>query len=70
LAYIDKLLSAISQPTPIPTPAPGIVIEPLSERELEVLILIAEGASNREISFQLMIAHPPSNGISAIFSIS
>jgi LuxR family maltose regulon positive regulatory protein len=58
LAYTDKLLSAFSQPTPIAIQETGAVIEPLSERELEVLRLIAEGASNREISIQLVIAHP------------
>jgi ATP/maltotriose-dependent transcriptional regulator MalT len=32
------------------------LIEPLSERELEILGLIARGASNREIANQLFIA--------------
>jgi ATP/maltotriose-dependent transcriptional regulator MalT len=32
------------------------LVEPLSERELEILGLIARGASNREIADQLFIA--------------
>jgi ATP/maltotriose-dependent transcriptional regulator MalT len=32
------------------------LVEPLSERELEILSLIARGASNKEIAGQLFIA--------------
>ena len=32
------------------------LVEPLSERELEILALIARGSSNREIADQLFIA--------------
>jgi LuxR family maltose regulon positive regulatory protein len=39
----------------LPASPPGL-IEPLSERELEVLALIAEGHSNREIGRRLFIA--------------
>ena len=35
---------------------PNSVIEPLSERELEILQLIAKGASNREIAGALFLA--------------
>ena len=35
---------------------PGGLIEPLSEREIEVLILLASGKTNREIANQLFIA--------------
>lgn len=34
----------------------GSVIEPLSERELEILRLIGQGASNREIAGALFLA--------------
>ena len=34
----------------------GALVEPLSERELEVLRLLTEGKSNREIGDQLFIA--------------
>jgi LuxR family maltose regulon positive regulatory protein len=58
LAYIKKLRSAFSQPVPTASEPSGIVVEPLSARELEVLHWMAEGASNQEISIQLFIAHP------------
>ncbi|MMZ67804.1 Response regulator protein VraR [compost metagenome] len=38
------------------------LIEPLSERELEVLRLIAQGLSNQEISERLFIALPTVKG--------
>lgn len=37
-------------------PKPESLLEPLSQRELEVLQLIAQGMSNREISEQLVVA--------------
>ena len=40
---------------PLAGPAPSL-IEPLSQRELEVLHLIAQGLSNREISERLFLA--------------
>ena len=60
-AYIGKLLDVLrterqntedkSKLASVPT-----LIEPLSQRELEVLKLIAEGLSNREISERLFVA--------------
>ena len=38
------------------TPASQSLIEPLSDRELEVLRLVAEGLSNREIGERLFLA--------------
>ncbi len=59
--YTDKLLAAFeaekqkSEDKPDLPPAQPL-IEPLSERELEVLQLIAQGLSNREISERLFLA--------------
>jgi LuxR family maltose regulon positive regulatory protein len=44
----------IKDKSPLPSTQP--LIEPLSQRELEVLQLIAQGLSNREISEQLFLA--------------
>jgi len=51
--YVDKLLSAFAQPAEIPQ---SNSIELLSQRELEVLRLIAQGLSNDEISQRLFLA--------------
>jgi LuxR family maltose regulon positive regulatory protein len=60
-AYIGKLLSAFdaeerrSQPRSDLSPAQPL-IEPLSQRELKILQLIAQGLSNREIGERLFLA--------------
>ncbi len=62
--YIARLLSAFdaeTQHSEAPTPRPGAMsaqplIEPLSQRELEILDLIAQGLSNHEISVRLFLA--------------
>jgi LuxR family maltose regulon positive regulatory protein len=59
-AYASRLLSALmdehqSHPTPERQPSESLV-EPLSERELEVLRLVAEGLSNGEIAGKLYIS--------------
>jgi LuxR family maltose regulon positive regulatory protein len=62
-SYVDKLLMAFPSVTPL-APASQIrnqqseinnLVEPLSERELEVLHLIADGLSNHEIADKLVI---------------
>lgn len=59
-AYVRKLLLAYDAGEPLSTdytaPDSQPLIEPLSERELEVLQFIADGLSNREISKQLYLA--------------
>ncbi|MFT5681203.1 MAG: DNA-binding NarL/FixJ family response regulator [Myxococcota bacterium] len=40
----------------MPSPPRGVLVEPLSPRELEVLALMADGLSNREIGTRLFIS--------------
>ncbi len=66
--YTDKLLAAFGieaqrrsdqtdpAPTQSPAPRPQSIIEPLTERELEILSLIAAGKKNQEIADQLIIS--------------
>ncbi len=56
--YLDRLLAAFSAEKSISPPSPFIrppLIEPLSERELEILRLIAAGLSNRQIADALIL---------------
>jgi LuxR family maltose regulon positive regulatory protein len=60
LGYVDKILAAFAQPAAMPqlkieTPKAKMP-EPLSQRELEVLQLVAQGLSNHEIGERLFLA--------------
>jgi LuxR family maltose regulon positive regulatory protein len=62
--YTSKLLAAFEaekQRNPdesplLPSPSSQSLIEQLSQRELEILQLVAQGLSNREISERLFLA--------------
>jgi LuxR family maltose regulon positive regulatory protein len=61
-SYLDTLLTAFQQESKAHQPAEKssqsqLLPEPLSERELEVLQLLAQGVSNHEIAQQLVIAY-------------
>jgi LuxR family maltose regulon positive regulatory protein len=56
LAYIEKLLAAFSQPASAEKSKTATMLEPLSERELDILRLIATGRTNQEIADILVIA--------------
>lgn len=53
--YISKILAAFQETDIVSSPSLQLV-EPLSDRELEVLCLIADGLSNQEIADRLIIA--------------
>ena len=53
--YIRKLLTALGEPPTVAIPGPAALAEPLSQRELEILRLIADGATNREIAAELVL---------------
>jgi LuxR family maltose regulon positive regulatory protein len=58
--YVDKLLAAFARPTAILQPRTNnlqsIIIEPLSERELEVLRLLRTELSGPEIASKLIVS--------------
>ena len=62
-AYVSKLLDALEAEAPMrrgstgpASPVAQPLEEPLSERELEVLRLVVDGLSNRDIAQELVLA--------------
>jgi LuxR family maltose regulon positive regulatory protein len=53
--YVRRLLEALGESVKIPSPIASPLNEPLSQRELEVLHLIADGATNQEIAQELVL---------------
>jgi len=61
LGYTEKLLAAFTPPAAIPqseiqNPQSEMLTEPLSQRELKIIQLIAQGLTNREIGERLFLA--------------
>jgi len=56
LSYTNKLLSAFPQAVGVTNQGSASLLEPLSERELEMLLFLAKGFSNKEIADLLVIA--------------
>ena len=54
--YLRKLLAALERDASSTAPPNAGLPEPLSERELEVLVLLAAGKSNRQIASELFVA--------------
>jgi DNA-binding CsgD family transcriptional regulator len=54
----ESAAAATAAPTPpgAPLPRTGEPLEPLSQRELEVLLMVATGRSNQEIAAELYVA--------------
>jgi LuxR family maltose regulon positive regulatory protein len=70
IGYVDRVMAAFARPAAMPqskiSNLKSTMVESLSQRELEVLQLIAQGLSNREISERLFLALSTVKGHSRI----
>ncbi len=53
--YVRRLLDALGEPATMEKPGAAPLIEQLTEREAQVLRLIADGATNKEIADELVV---------------
>ncbi len=53
--YVRRLLDAFGESVKIAPPVPSKLIDPLSQREVEVLRLIVDGSTNQEIAHELVL---------------
>ena len=59
LAYVNEVLAAFPPDTPISSPGPTLraeLVEPISPREMEVLVLLSRHLSNKEIAARLVVS--------------
>jgi LuxR family maltose regulon positive regulatory protein len=54
--YVETLLAAVGDDLPAPAPARATLPEPLTDREQDVLELLAAGLTNREVAERLVIS--------------
>ena len=54
-APLPRVATRSAMPSPVPAPAGAGLVEPLTERELEVVQLLAQGLTNRQIAAELSV---------------
>jgi len=54
--YIKELLAAFDSPRPAAEPRSSPLADPLTAREMEILLAMAEGLSNRQIAEKFILA--------------
>jgi LuxR family transcriptional regulator, maltose regulon positive regulatory protein len=54
--YVGRILTSMGTRSPVSNSTRSVLVEPLSEREIEVLRLVTAGLTNREIAGRLFIS--------------